>query len=253
MWIGKNMNGSISHKLVEQMIAAKSDGDRDFAEKISNSVKFVIPTLSNLPNLPSDPKDFDLVRPPFPLTLIECPKERSRQANSVILLEDYSADHATSYSIHVFVEDDYGEWLGLTSWHINKNPEKEAGFDILYNPGDLKDKMEATYPKLVLLLLEILQCTNIKQVDIQAPKKLNKKRAAKGRQPLFSYKVLEIETPREVGDKNEFGGTHASPRVHLRRGHIRNLPDGRKTWVQPCVVGDKSKGVVHKHYSVKPK
>ena len=36
------------------------------------------------------------------------------------------------------------------------------------------------------------------------------------------------------------------PREHLRRGHVRRLPDGRKTWVQACVVGSRALGVVRK-------
>lgn len=31
-------------------------------------------------------------------------------------------------------------------------------------------------------------------------------------------------------------GTHASPIPHLRRGHIRNLPNGKTTWVRDCLV-----------------
>jgi hypothetical protein len=38
----------------------------------------------------------------------------------------------------------------------------------------------------------------------------------------------------------------SGPREHLRRGHIRRLPDGRKTWVVCCVVGSRALGVVKK-------
>ena len=47
------------------------------------------------------------------------------------------------------------------------------------------------------------------------------------------------------------GGTHASPRLHDRRGHSRRLPDGRIVWVRPCKVGDASRGVVFHDYQVK--
>jgi hypothetical protein len=45
------------------------------------------------------------------------------------------------------------------------------------------------------------------------------------------------------------GGTHASPRVHLRRGHIRRLP-GKNIWVNATIVGNSDLGVVIKDYSV---
>ena len=35
-----------------------------------------------------------------------------------------------------------------------------------------------------------------------------------------------------------------------RRGHIRRLQDGRRIWVQSCVVGSRENGVIHKSYAV---
>jgi len=45
-------------------------------------------------------------------------------------------------------------------------------------------------------------------------------------------------------------GTHASPALHLRRGHARQYSPGLYTWVQPCIVGNKKDGLVHKDYAV---
>lgn len=46
------------------------------------------------------------------------------------------------------------------------------------------------------------------------------------------------------------GGTHASPRWHIRRGHWRNLADGRRVFVRECQVGDMTRGGVVKDYEV---
>jgi hypothetical protein len=46
------------------------------------------------------------------------------------------------------------------------------------------------------------------------------------------------------------GGTHAAPRWHIRRGHWRNLADGRRVFVRECEVGDKARGGVVKDYEV---
>ena len=46
------------------------------------------------------------------------------------------------------------------------------------------------------------------------------------------------------------GGNHASPRWHIRRGHWRQLPDGRRVFVRQCEVGDPVRGGVVKDYTV---
>jgi hypothetical protein len=46
------------------------------------------------------------------------------------------------------------------------------------------------------------------------------------------------------------GGSHASPRWHIRRGHWRNLSDGRRVFVREAQVGDMARGGVVKDYEV---
>ena len=46
------------------------------------------------------------------------------------------------------------------------------------------------------------------------------------------------------------GGTHASPRWHVRRGHWRQLADGRRVFVRACEVGDPERGGVIKDYII---
>lgn len=71
---------------------------------------------------------------------------------------------------------------------------------------------------------------------------------AKGKPPLFDWHTVKIE-PSKPKTAHQ-GGTHATPRLHDRRGHIRRLPNGKTCWVKPCKVGDASKGVVFKDYEV---
>jgi hypothetical protein len=47
------------------------------------------------------------------------------------------------------------------------------------------------------------------------------------------------------------GGTHASPRWHIRRGHWRTLSGGKRTFVRESQVGDPAKGGVVKDYLVR--
>ena len=78
---------------------------------------------------------------------------------------------------------------------------------------------------------------------------LNKKRQARGNLPFLSYHVLALGGERSA--TTHLGGMHASPRQHLRRGHIRHLPTGRTTWVRSCVVGSHSTGRVVKDYRLR--
>jgi hypothetical protein len=47
---------------------------------------------------------------------------------------------------------------------------------------------------------------------------------------------------------DSLGGTHASPRLHLRRGHIRHCYTGQYVWVRPTTVGNKRLGIIFKDY-----
>jgi hypothetical protein len=90
------------------------------------------------------------------------------------------------------------------------------------------------------------------EVRVQpAPEKLNTQRAKKGRPPIFEYRIVEI--PAWAKEKAEAGGgTHASPRLHWRRGHERRLPSGTKTFVHAHLVGAAENGFIHKDYAVAP-
>jgi len=46
------------------------------------------------------------------------------------------------------------------------------------------------------------------------------------------------------------GGTHASPRWHVRRGHWRQYKTGKRVWIDNMEVGDKALGVVAHDYVV---
>ena len=128
------------------------------------------------------------------------------------------------------------------------------------------DELEATHPldyilgtavqdthdesHAIVSLIEVLSCKNVFTETVHAPAALNKKRESKGKTPLFEYKVLVLD-PEEKHTPclKDTSGTHASPRVHLRRGHIRRLPQ-RNIWVNAAVVGSRKAGMLMKDYSV---
>lgn len=80
-------------------------------------------------------------------------------------------------------------------------------------------------------------------------RKLNDKRIRSGRFPLIGYKTLAVLKPNLVDESSHVGGTHASPRVHMRRGHFRRRFD-KEFWISAAIVGDKSRGLLLKDYKL---
>ena len=104
---------------------------------------------------------------------------------------------------------------------------------------------------MVVQACAVLNCANVIETELQPPAKLNKNRRARGKAPFFTYKVLSVDaSPSQQGRREQGGGTHASPRMHLRRGHLRRIPEGRMVWVRPTMVG--SHGLVDKDYRIRP-
>lgn len=77
----------------------------------------------------------------------------------------------------------------------------------------------------------------------------NRRKIAQGKTPTYDWTTVYIEP--SVLRSASCGGTHASPRLHDRRGHLRRLRSGRNVWVKPCKVGDASKGAVWHDYAIK--
>jgi len=102
----------------------------------------------------------------------------------------------------------------------------------------------------VFELIEALTCKNVTTEPLEEiDANVNARRVKAGKLPFYETKMLVINTRSASGEKHGCGGSHASPRQHLRRGHIRRLESGN-IWVNACVVGDSSKGIITKQYSV---
>lgn len=103
----------------------------------------------------------------------------------------------------------------------------------------------------VFELIEALSCRNVTTANHQEASPANDKRIKSGKLPIYETKMLVIDTKATETSSGVSGGSHASPRQHLRRGHIRRHPTAGNLWINSCVVGDPSKGVINKSYAVK--
>lgn len=104
--------------------------------------------------------------------------------------------------------------------------------------------------RAVLELCEALSCSNVTHEPIEKINPaVNARRIRAGKLPLYETRCLVINAGKQTAAGLSVGGSHSSPRQHLRRGHIRRLPIGN-VWVNSCVVGSAANGVIHKDYAV---
>ncbi len=100
-------------------------------------------------------------------------------------------------------------------------------------------------------LLGVLNATGAHREMIAAPAKLNAQRARRSKPLVPGHRRVILRPASSIASViGAAGGGHASPRMHVRRGHIRRLETGKMTWVRPCVVGDPGRGAVSHSYVV---
>ncbi|MCB2147592.1 MAG: hypothetical protein KQI81_14040 [Deltaproteobacteria bacterium] len=145
-------------------------------------------------------------------------------------------------------EKSYGRWKlkGASQAPFIRFGESNAGYAYGISGYKAFEEEENNLVIAIKCFLSAINCTNVRRVRHDPPPKLQKKRSKRGRMPLFSYYTLELNG--RGGPGSSLGGRHASPRVHLRRGHPREYAPGKWTWVQPCIVGNKGDGMIHKDY-----
>ena len=145
-------------------------------------------------------------------------------------------------------EKSYGRWMlkGASQAPFIRFGEDHPGYAYGLAGHKAVQEEENNLVIAIKCFLSAINCTNVRRIRHDPSAKLQKKRRKHGKLPLFSYYTLELNGRNEPA--LSLGGRHASPRVHLRRGHPREYAPGKWTWVQPCVVGNKGNGMVHKDY-----
>lgn len=167
----------------------------------------------------------------------------------------YTDGYGTPNAMLVAQED---EDVALVSVHFLRSTKHGPLFAVRLRDGAIETAQvegepnppEAAKNEFLQALAEFLR--RVHPVGCRAKIKrsaTNDRRAAKGKAPLvYSWHTVEIEPPALKSDSH--GGTHATPRLHQRRGHWRTLANGRQIWVRNCMVGDAARGTVWKDYRV---
>lgn len=166
-------------------------------------------------------------------------------------------DGAAAWLILLAQEDDVVAYLGWTMERARY--QKHPAFTFTRSPAGIQlmslDESTPDRETVRGLLatvgawLNSLDAGSIAHIPTARKSLINSKRAAKGKGPiLFDWHTVTIAPATQKMPHK--GGTHASPRLHDRRGHWRTHPSGKRVWVKSCKVGDASKGVVFKDYKV---
>ena len=259
-------------------------------EDAKAATKFVLPEGGRIFNDRLKGIDgMDIIRLPFESILIEYQASKSRGIAEEVVGEENTVQYprrivfANEHEEFIFIYSIVGSNLnGQDTWamqpmsvciskvgstvfvepaikSINETTVKGVGaqivptgtlFDAMYSSdreewawADMQDEVLA-----VLELIEALSCSNVTHEAITA-RKQNKSQVRKGALPFDEYRMLIVKnSTKEYQDK---GGTHASPREHLRRGHIRNLSNGNRIWINSCVVNAGVGGRINKNYDMR--
>ena len=78
------------------------------------------------------------------------------------------------------------------------------------------------------------------------PNPTNARRQSKGKRPLFTWTTVNLDAPRYISEPK--GGTHASSRLHDRRGHWVTSKLGKRFWRKDTKVGSAKNGIAFQTY-----
>jgi hypothetical protein len=141
-----------------------------------------------------------------------------------------------------------GKWtdvLCTATYQVPGFAEFDANPRLLLKDGDIYAEVLTAIIFRALALLSLRPaCTEMQFPSTRRPK------LARAGVSGWTWRMVDIDLSRVQAATRQAGGTHASPRWHIRRGHWRTLADGRRVFVQACEVGDATRGGVLKDYQV---
>jgi len=232
---------------------------------VKNGICFTLPTsgriLSDEDLKKVDLMDEGLLRLPYPVCILEYTSSDSAGRLKLVIVVEMVGD---TIFIDMMTAASGGVWtppamtaestIGDRQYTVRtRMPEYIHNKEADWAKGRVfKDDAKIMLQSLALSpVYEFVHAINFFHTtfdDIPPPERLNRKRLKRGEVPLFTYKVLTVGKKKRKSQ--HLGGTHASPRSHLRRGYYRTSQKGIRHWVQPCMVRGETDGFVHKDYRV---
>jgi hypothetical protein len=116
---------------------------------------------------------------------------------------------------------------------------------------DLARSDWAGEPSFILATIALLNAKNATETEEVDHAEYNRKRARRGRLPLFSHRVVKIarRQHKRTSGHPSAPGDYTAMRGHFVKGHWKHRSSGLYFW-RPHARGDFVRGVVHKTYRV---
>ena len=198
----------------------------------------------------------DELRLPYPITVLEFLAIGESKNRRIMLVCTEAKD--LSHITIITWSFDGANWDWLTPAYLNMRGaleslgQKERGVNIKewssFMGKDCTYGASKSSIRVVLQFLNAMACSNVQSEIIAGREKTSKH--CKDALPFDDYRILTVGGAHAPSSGNGIGGSHRSPREHLRRGHIVR-PDGRRPfWRNATVVNAGIGGKVHKDYLV---
>jgi len=248
-----------------------SDLKKYYLNPMGNAVKFILPDGAKIIGdealeLLTDERHVHL---PYPTTLLEYRAEGvgydgtdATQSPRRIIIASEVADSIFVAGIWDMPEYNFwniSPWLRFDRPELGKIHTKEPSrFDVLSSgavqaaaskhPKYLDSVREDMAGELFALgrFMSALACKNIGSAKVPTPSGSKRKAALR----FDDYRCLVLANGENGGGGTPVGDRR-SPREHLRRGHIRTMSNGHKTWINSTVISAGSGGVIKKSYEMK--
>lgn len=170
------------------------------------------------------------------------------------------------YPAENYIYTVFGFWLSennqpnTISYYVSRiyNNSGELGWEIIPFSDPNHDREETirlckSHFDIVLKTLLLINSPKISEIkEFSGTEKINKKRIKRGKEPLLSYKILDLtkETKARMNSDTLNEGTIA---FHARRGHYAMLSSDRYKnkgliWRKNTLVGNKKNGEIVKGY-----
>lgn len=155
--------------------------------------------------------------------------ERSMQARQGAIVEDLWYDGEL-----------FDRLLTRKPYKDKKNPEEE----IVNTYSDIARRSYA------MMYIELVNNKSKAPAYKAFPNPANDKRVAKGKKPLFEWRVIDVTANHILPEGGvSIARKHASPRRHVRRGHLRQYKSGKSLWIKQMMVGKIEFGYIHHSYT----
>lgn len=216
-----------------------------------------------------------LFRPPFPYTFysgrglgvnVGCAIAQTNEDDLfwmlLVIVECRAANHqnALSYTLPAhaafFAKEEYKDKpVSIVDLLHSVSKSRKTGEELSFDDKDIRAGKAMQF---VLGAASMLLSRDVTTTIEPAPTRLNARRAEKNKPPINDVNVVKIVAGAEAAYRaaGETFGTHASPKLHWRRGHLRTLDRGgekeRIVPVAPCLVGanESARDVMPKEYIV---